>query len=237
MEKRKLTEEQTKKLYNNLAICFAVMGVILEILILIVPWGLYAITKNWAFIVFFLIAQLGIMPVIFLICGLGGIVCSILAIRKNKFKARYIFIVLLSVVMIFLGIANVLLSLKSADYRWEKGETSGYQDEWLMNRIENDYASAQFEKHRFNPLFQGPWWVEYCYGVYGDCVPVMMEGWITTHAERDDEIGNVVIHYRDGSSIDVWNNGEFYSLREAYEQGFLTEDDLKKIADIHNNRY
>ena len=234
---KKLTEEQKKKLYNNLAICFVVMGFVLELLTLIVPWGLFAVTENWGFIVLFLIVQLEIMPVIFIICGLGGIVCSILAIRTNKFKVRYIFTVLLSVLMILLGVANVLLSLKSADYRWEKGTTSGYQDEGLMSRIENDYASVQFQEHRFNPMFQGSWWVDYCYGVYGDCVPVMIGGWITTQAGWDDEINNVVIHYHNGSSIDVWKNGEFYSLREAYEQGYLTEEDIREIADIHKNRY
>ena len=235
MQNKKLTEEQTKKVYNNLPIYFAVTGVILEILILIVSWGGYAITKNWGFIVFFLMMQLGVMPVIFLICGLSGMVCSVLTIRKNKVKTHYIFKVLLSVLMLLLGVVNVHISHKSTDYVWEKGETSGYQDERLVSRIENDYASVQFQEHRFNPLFQRPWWVDYCYGVYGECVPVMMEGYIVNQASREEKIGSIVIQYKDGNSIIVWKNGKFYSIKEAYENGFLTVEDLKKIADIHNS--
>lgn len=46
MEKRKLTDEQQKRLYNNLAICFAVMGLILELITLIVPWNYAGCVPN-----------------------------------------------------------------------------------------------------------------------------------------------------------------------------------------------
>lgn len=109
----------------------------------------------------------------------------------------------------------------------------GYQDAELMEKIADDYRDYCYEKWKIHTTF----WVEYCYGVYDDSVPVMMDGRevATSHAERDVEIGKVVFHYRDGKSIEVWKDGDFYTLEEAYEQGLITEDHLHEIADVHNN--
>ena len=109
----------------------------------------------------------------------------------------------------------------------------GYQDTELMEKIANDYADHMSN----NSFIKGEMWVDYCYGVYDDCVPVMMavSGSSTSEAERDVEIGDVIIHYRNGDSIEVWNDGDFYSLEEAYVQGLLTDENLQEIADIHNN--
>ena len=237
MKKRTTKDEKEKGLGNKLAIYFVLAGFASEILVLVSSWGGYALTKNWTFIDFFIVAQLGIMPVVFFICSIGGISSSVrLLKRENNGKKWYLLTMVLSLLMIVFGMANVLLSLKSTEYRGESNwPNGGYQNERLMNRIENDYASARFQAERFNPLFTGKWWVDYCYGVYGDCVPVMMEGYIINQASREEEIGNIVIQYKNGNFITVWKNGKFYSLKEAYEKGFLSDEELKKIADIHNN--
>ena len=113
----------------------------------------------------------------------------------------------------------------------------GYQDAALMEEIANDYMNYLRDTQNYDPSIHGTFWVDYCYGVYDDSVPVMItgDGISTSLAERNVEIGNVVIHYRDGASIEVWKNGVFYSMEDAYEQGLLTEDALEEIADIHNN--
>lgn len=47
-------------------------------------------------------------------------------------------------------------------------------------------------------------------------------------------IDDVVIQYTDGNRIIVLYNNEFYTLTEAYDQGYITADELNVIADLHN---
>ena len=103
----------------------------------------------------------------------------------------------------------------------------------LMDRIAKDYEEYYYQQWGFRTSFE----VEYCYGTYDDCVFVMMigEGISTSQANRDVEVGGVMFHYRDGNYIEVWKDGEFYSLEEAYEQGLISDADLTEVADIHNN--
>lgn len=103
----------------------------------------------------------------------------------------------------------------------------------LLVRIENDFAKYMYECGT-NPAFEGPWPIEYCYGIYNGCVPVMFStgsysmGW-------SDEIADSIIYYRDSKFIFVWNNGNFLRIEEAYERGLLTQGNISEIADIHNN--
>ena len=102
----------------------------------------------------------------------------------------------------------------------------------LMDRIAKDYEEYCYKQWGVRTSFE----VEYCYGTYDDCVFVMMvgEGISTTQALRDVEVGGVMFHYRDGDSIEVWRDGEFYSLEEAYEQGYVTVESLQEVAKIQN---
>lgn len=47
-------------------------------------------------------------------------------------------------------------------------------------------------------------------------------------------IDDVVIQYTDGNRIIVLYNDEFYTLTEAYDQGYITAENLTVIADLHN---
>ena len=85
---------------------------------------------------------------------------------------------------------------------------------------------------------------EYC-GTYGDCVAVMMEdvytgtfGIIWT-----ESIAGVKFHYN-GRTIKIWvgiklteeteSVGSIYTVQEAYNNGWLTQEDLLSIAYYHN---
>ena len=74
------------------------------------------------------------------------------------------------------------------------------------------------------------------YGIYNGCVPVLLEfeGECYAAACWETEVAGVDFYYLDGRSIDVWKNGSFYSLNGAYEQGFLSKDDLLAIANRQN---
>lgn len=54
-------------------------------------------------------------------------------------------------------------------------------------------------------------------------------------AKWEDEIADSIILYRNSLSILVWKNGSFMSIKEAYDQGMLSKEDVAKIAKIHNN--
>ena len=52
----------------------------------------------------------------------------------------------------------------------------------------------------------------------------------------DETIGDTVIHYRDGNRIvALCPNNKFYTLTEAFENGYLTAEDIAVIAEMHNN--
>ena len=55
-----------------------------------------------------------------------------------------------------------------------------------------------------------------------------------TEAEWDEVIDGVTIHYSNGNRILVLYEGEFYNLTVAYENGYITRDDLIAIRDLHN---
>ena len=61
------------------------------------------------------------------------------------------------------------------------------------------------------------------------------EGICTTQVNRDIDVGGVMFHYRDGNSIEVWKDGEFYSLEEAYDKGHVSIENLQEVAERHNN--
>jgi hypothetical protein len=104
----------------------------------------------------------------------------------------------------------------------------------LLAQIEDDYAKCRYTNGA-NPEIDGPWRIEYCYGIYSGCVAVMfsLPG---SGVLRTVEIAGSVIHYRSSVSIYVWNDGRFFSLENAYNQGLLSKEDVAQIADLHNKR-
>ena len=40
--------------------------------------------------------------------------------------------------------------------------------------------------------------------------------------------------FNTGRHIAVWNNGHFYSLQNAYDEGLITIEDLEKIHKLYN---
>jgi len=71
------------------------------------------------------------------------------------------------------------------------------------------------------------------YGNYNGSVPVMITAWgfgypaVMTYIVVAD-----VEFVFGGNIITVWKEGQFYSLEEAYNLGFLTQEDLRSIADL-----
>ncbi len=79
--------------------------------------------------------------------------------------------------------------------------------------------------------------VNCCYGVYNDCVAVIISELDEQFPQWEvyEEVAGVTFRYGVGNKIKIWRNGSFYSLQEAYDQEFITEKDLRVIAEVHNN--
>ncbi|MBE5888195.1 MAG: hypothetical protein E7283_05085 [Lachnospiraceae bacterium] len=105
---KKITEEQKKKVVHNLTFVMPLTGLVLQVLLVVLPLMIYALTKNWAFLIMMMIAQFGFAPAFLLVCGIIGLICSILALKKICFKKRYVVMIILSALEILLGIGLFL---------------------------------------------------------------------------------------------------------------------------------
>ncbi len=84
------------------------------------------------------------------------------------------------------------------------------------------------------------------YGKYNNLFAVLIADSFTEYgqAEWSEIIDGVTFHYADGNKIMIWKEetketeqmaGTFYTLQEAYDEGWLTKEDLQNIADHFNN--
>lgn len=54
-----------------------------------------------------------------------------------------------------------------------------------------------------------------------------------TQAYVTQNIAGYEFSYPDGNTIEVWKDGNLYSMKRAYEEGILSKNDVAKIADYH----
>jgi len=76
------------------------------------------------------------------------------------------------------------------------------------------------------------------YGDYNDSVPVMIHvsGQGYPQGIYCITIADVAFWVNE-NFITVWKEGQFYSLENAYNLNFLTQEDLRDIADLQNGTY
>ena len=51
-----------------------------------------------------------------------------------------------------------------------------------------------------------------------------------------EEVAGFTVTYGSTRTIEVWKDGEICTLKEAYTNGLLKKNDIKRIAEIHENR-
>ena len=80
--------------------------------------------------------------------------------------------------------------------------------------------------------------IRHYYGEYSSGAIVAMIDWADyTEALWNEKVGNTVIRYNNGNHILVLYEGKFYNLRAAYEYGFITDEDLSAISNLHKEFY
>ena len=80
-------------------------------------------------------------------------------------------------------------------------------------------------------------YVRQYYGEFASgAIVAMLDSCDYTDVVWQEEIGDTVIHYSDGNRIvALCPNNKFYTLTEAFENGYLTAEDIAAIAEMHNN--
>ena len=112
-------------------------------------------------------------------------------------------------------------------------------DAALLEQIKRDYFYHFYNSfYEYDP--ETSVIVDQCYGVYNGCVAVRLSA--VGYGDyfgvlMDEEVENVVFHYWSSQKIEVWKDGVFYSLQEAYDEKLLTLTDLQSIAKIQNAWY
>lgn len=91
------------------------------------------------------------------------------------------------------------------------------------------------ESYILDDPYIGSTYVEEYYGEFnGGAIVAMMGGGDYPSVIWNEAVEDITICYNNGNRILVLYEGEFYTLTEAYNLGYLTYNDIAKIADEHN---
>ena len=112
---------------------------------------------------------------------------------------------------------------------------SGEPSEELLEQIKKDYYQFCYGTlDRYNS--ETSVHIEGNYGIHNSCAVLLLtspelgyEDWLW-----HETIANVEFYYWNGNEIRVWKNSTFLSLKEAYNQKILKQEDLLEIANLHN---
>ena len=79
--------------------------------------------------------------------------------------------------------------------------------------------------------------IRHYYGEYDSgAIVAMIDSGLYMQVIGKDIVAGVTIYYSDSNRITVLYEGEFYSLLEAYQKGYLTANDIQAIVDSHHNQ-
>ena len=117
---------------------------------------------------------------------------------------------------------------------WGTHEGLSAEIEW---RIRQDYFDflGQYGIMPSGYTVKDFWIIRY-YGIYNDCVAIMMDGRGVGHTGEVWDIitGDTLFVYGSSNTIYAWKEGRFYGLNDAYNQGLLTRENLMNIAYYHH---
>jgi hypothetical protein len=104
----------------------------------------------------------------------------------------------------------------------------------MERKIKQDYWKLYFED---DPYYANGYSYEdikiHYYGTYNGCVVMFIDSYrYYTQAERTEEVAGITFYYSSGQGFEIWRNGEFFDLKSAYEQGFLTKADIEAIKGL-----
>ncbi len=146
-------------------------------------------------------------------------IMKISALFANK---RTRVIVIVAAVVLVLAILTPIL-LYAGGYIMPF-DADGTPSARLLNTIKRDLAFAW-------SISSGGITIHMCGGSYNGCVPIMFSSSDVDPIDSVTIVDGVVIPDK-GDCLAVWRYGKIYSFSEAYENKWLSREDLKKIRDI-----
>ena len=77
--------------------------------------------------------------------------------------------------------------------------------------------------------------IEACYGIFDDAYCLMLDHpkLLYTCAVTEVEVGEYTFVFSDGNTMKVYCNGEFYGLKQAYENGILDDAELESLYNYY----
>jgi len=123
---------------------------------------------------------------------------------------------------------------KSPDETTQKALTEEEKLGKLLDSIAKDYFDYHVENYKFDPELDGGFYVETYYGTYDGAVPVLMRGTKMAYAQvvTSETVAGYTFTYSDSNKMEVWKDGEFCSLSEAYDGGILTKEQIGEIREF-----
>ena len=150
-------------------------------------------------------------------------------------RARVIAITVAAMVLVLAILTPILLYAGGYIMPFD---ADGQPSERLLNRIERDYGKKLFGTE-YDSKKHGEIQILCCYGDYSGSIPVILGGSgagdVMTE-EWSEKISQYEFWYSERCRIEVWHEGSFYNLQEAYDKGLLMEKDLGLIAKIHYDK-
>lgn len=117
-------------------------------------------------------------------------------------------------------------------YRWNNTDSSYTLTHEMRKNIEENWQDDWYGE----PLRWGKYATRF-YGSHGDCLVVFTIQGARGYGYTEFQVGGITFFYTQSFSIHVFRDGEWLSLPESYDQGWLTWWQVRSIAEFHKETW
>ena len=113
-------------------------------------------------------------------------------------------------------------------------------DPAVVLRLRKDYLQQlHAEKPNTKEIVLDEIWVEAYYGTYSGCEIVYMGAPLEsiTVAERSEIVGGYIFIFEGDQKLYVHKDSHFYTIKEAYDAGYITTEDVAAFGPKVNNKF
>ena len=102
----------------------------------------------------------------------------------------------------------------------------------MASEIKNKYFEKTYEEKE-HEYYNSPDHViiEACYGIFDDayCIMITCSRFMYMDVMTEVQVGEYTFVFGDSNTMKVYCNGEFYGLKQAYENGILDDAELESL--------
>lgn len=154
----------------------------------------------------------------------------------KKMKKMHIIVILIVVAVFTAGTLMMnALGVSLFGMFIEKPDIKEVDSEQLL-QVKQTYLDMKMESGYPDSMTTEDVFIEEYCGTYNGCIVMMFTDSEAIYAQavRVVNVAGVRIRYNDANEIYAWNDGEMYTLEQAYVAGILSKSDIKNIRAIHN---